>query len=544
MYDMLITGGRVIDGAGNPWQRADVAVRGDRIAAVGPLKGAAARHKLAADGCFVCPGFIDFHTHSDLQPLAHPLQECKIRQGVTTEVIGHDGLGLAPVTRETAAQLRTQLVGWNGDPPEVDWNWSTITEYLDRFDQHVSVNVGMLVPHSTVRMAVMGMDARAPTPREMAAMQALIDQGMREGSVGLSAGLGYSPGMFATDDELVTLCRVLKPYNGFYCPHHRNYGMRAIKGYADSIEVGRRAGVPVHLTHAHFGFPVNRGRAGELLTMFDAARRDGVDVTLDTYPYLAGATYLHALLPGWAHDGGPDALLSRLRDPSLRARIQHELEVEGASGFHNVPLGWELIQIAGIFGGHDPWAVGLRLDVAAAKAGQTPFDYFCDLLVRSRLGVSSLAFVGNEENVQAILQHPAHVVGSDGILVGDQPHPRGWGTHIRFLAHYVRDLGLLTWEEGVRHMTSAPAQRLGFLDRGMLRPGYMADLVVFDPTTLQDTATYEQPRNYPIGVSHVAVNGRLVVEASQLTGATPGRALRSPFGRTPERIAGPVLIQS
>lgn len=278
--------------------------------------------------------------------------------------------------------------------------------------------------------------------------------------------------------------------------------------------------------------------------MFDAARRDGVDVTLDTYPYLAGATYLHALLPGWAHDGGPDALLSRLRDPSLRARIQHELEVEGASGFHNVPLGWELIQIAGIFGGHDPWAVGLRLDVAAAKAGQTPFDYFCDLLVRSRLGVSSLAFVGNEENVQAILQHPAHVVGSDGILVGDQPHPRGWGTHIRFLAHYVRDLGLLTWEEGVRHMTSAPAQRLGFLDRGMLRPGYMADLVVFDPTTLQDTATYEQPRNYPIGVSHVAVNGRLVVEGGQLTGATPGRALRSPFGRTPERIAGPVLIQS
>src|SRR5688572_19308223 len=260
MFDLLITGARVIDGAGNPWQWADVAVQGDRIAAVGPLKDAAARHKLSADGCFVCPGFIDFHTHSDLQPLAHPLHECKIRQGVTTEVIGHDGLGQAPVTRETAAQLRTQLVGWNGDPPEVDWNWSTITEYLDRFDQHVSVNVAMLVPHGTVRMAVMGMEDRAPTPNEIAAMQALVDQGMREGSVGLSSGLTYAPGMYATDDELVALCRVLKPYNGFYCPHHRNYGIRAIKGYADAIETGRSAGVPVHLTHAHFGFPVNRGR--------------------------------------------------------------------------------------------------------------------------------------------------------------------------------------------------------------------------------------------------------------------------------------------
>jgi N-acyl-D-amino-acid deacylase len=349
--------------------------------------------------------------------------------------------------------------------------------------------------------------------------------------------------MFAADDELVELCKVLRPYHGFYCPHHRNYGMHAIQGYADSIEIGRRASVPVHLTHAHFGFPVNRGQAGELLAIIDAARRDGVDVTLDTYPYLAGATYLHALLPSWAHDGGPDALLRRLQDSASRARLKHELEVEGSDGFHNVPLGWEMIQVGGIFGGHDPWAVGLRLDAAAAKAGQSPFDYFCDLLVRTRLGVSILAFIGNEENVQAILQHPAHVVGSDGILVGELPHPRGWGTHVRFLAHYVRDLGLLTWEEGVRHMTSAPAQRLGFLDRGLLKPGGLADLVVLDPATLQDTATYEQPRSYPTGVSHVAVNGKLVIEGGQPTGATPGRALRAPFGRTPERIAGPLKLQ-
>ncbi len=542
MYDLVITGGRVIDGAGNPWQWADVAVQGERIVAVGPLKGAVAKRTIDADGRFVCPGFVDFHTHSDLQALAKPLQEMKIRQGVTTEVIGHDGLGLAPVTKQTAEQLRTQLAGWNGDPPEVDWNWSTITEYLDRFEQHSATNKAMLVPHGTVRMAVMGMENRAPTENELAAMRALVDQGMREGAAGLSAGLSYAPAMFAGDNELVELCKALRPYNGFYAPHHRNYGMQAVKGYRDSVEIGKRAGVPVHLTHAHFGFPVNKGRAPELLAMFDAARREGTDITLDTYPYLAGQTYLHALLPSWVHDGGAEAILRRLQDPAARFLIQRELEVDGSDGFHNVPLGWEMIQIGGIMGPQDPWAIGMRIPEAAAKAGKTPFDYFCDLLVRTRLGVSMLAFIGNEENVQTILQYPAHCVGSDGILVGEMPHPRGWGSHARFLAHYVRDLGLLTWEEGIRHMTSAATHRLGFFDRGILRPGLTADLVVFDPATLRDTATYEAPRSFAVGVSHVAVNGALVIDEGEPTGATSGRALRSPFGRTPQRITGPLNL--
>lgn len=542
MYDLLITGGRVIDGAGNPWQRADVAIEGERIVAVSPLKGAAAKRVIDARGRFVCPGFVDFHTHSDLQALAYPRQEMKTRQGVTTEVIGHDGLGLAPVTSETAAQLRAQLAGWNGDPPEVDWDWSTITEYLDRFDRRVATNKAMLVPHGTVRLAVMGMENRAPTEDELERMLALVDQGMREGAVGLSTGLSYAPAMFADDDELIALCQVLRPYNGFYCPHHRNYGMRALESYAEAIETGRRAGVPVHLTHAHFGFPVNRGRAPELLSIFDAARREGVEVTLDTYPYLAGQTYLHALLPSWAHEGGTDAIIARLQDPATRARIRHILEVEGSDGFHEVPLGWEMIQIGGIIGDEDPWAIGLRIPEAAAKAGRTEFDYFCDLLVRTRLGVSMLAFIGNEENVRTIMQHPVHCVGSDGILVGEMPHPRGWGAHARFLAHYVRDLGLLSWEEGVRHMTSAPMQRLGFFDRGLVRPGFIADLVVFDPEAIGDRATYENPRSFAAGISHVAVNGVLVVDEGEATGALPGRALREPFGREPERVTGPLRI--
>ena len=540
MFDLLIRNGRVIDGAGNPWKWADVAVQGKRIVAVGPLGGAAAKHTLDADGQFVTPGFVDMHTHSDLQPLANPLHECKARQGVTLEVIGQDGLGLAPVTPTTAAQLRSQLAGWNGDPPNVEWNWSTVTEYLDHFDNHVAVNVAMLVPHGTVRLAVMGAENRAPTEAELNRMRALVDQSMREGAVGLSTGLTYTPGMYATDDEIVELCKVIRPYGGYYCPHHRNYGMYAIKGYSDSIEIARRAGIPVNLTHAHFGFPMNKGRAPELLAMFDQARREGIDVTLDTYPYIAGATYLHAILPSWVHEGGIDATLARLQNAETRARIQHEVEVVGSDSWHAVPIDWETIQIAGTPNGIDAWAVGMRVPAAAAKAGMSPFDYYCDLLIRTRLGASQLSFIGNEENVQMILQHPIHLVGSDGILVGDMPHPRGWGTHVRFLAHYVRDMGLLTWEEGIRHMTSAATQRLGFLDRGLVRPGMMADLVVFDPDTLQDTATYENPRSYPIGVAHVINNGTLIVENAQVTGATPGRALRSPFGREPERITEPI----
>lgn len=537
MVDLLITGGRVLDGTGTPWYWADVAAQADRIVEIGPLAGRAAKRTIKADGRVICPGFIDIHTHSDLQALVSPLQEGKIRQGVTTEVIGHDGLGLAPVTPPAAAMLREQLAGLNGRP-DLDWDWDTISSYLDRFDNRVAVNIAMLVPHGTLRMAVMGMQNRPPNPDEMSRMRRLVDQGMREGAIGLSTGLTYAPAMFATDDEVVELCQALRPYQGFYCPHHRNYGMQALKAYRDSIHIARRAGVPVHLTHAHLGYAINQGRAPELLATIDQARGEGVEVTLDSYPYLAGSTYLHAFLPSWMHEGGSQATLARLRSPEVHDRLRYEMEIAGSDGFSGVPMGWEMIQISGIMGDHDPAWVGLYLPQAAAQAGRTPYEFFIDLLIQTRLGVSCLAHIGNEETVRTILQHPAHMVGSDGILVGERPHPRGWGAHVRFLAHYVRDLGLVSWEDGIRKMTSAPARRIGCLDRGILRPGFKADLVVFDPDALRDTATYENPRSYPEGIPFVAVNGTLVVDQAEPTGATPGQALREPYGRKPERTTG------
>lgn len=534
MHDLLIEGGRVIDGTGSPWFWADVAVAGDQIVAVGKLAGEAAKVKIHAEGRFVCPGFIDMHTHSDLQPLVNPLHECKLYQGVTTDVIGHDGLGLAPARPQTAAILREQLAAWNG-LPEIDRDWRTLTQYLDRFDGACAVNVASFAPQGTIRMAALGMENRPPSADEMARMKAILDQCLREGAIGLSIGLTYAPCMFASDDELVELCQVMAPYQGFYCPHHRNYGTEALKGYRDSLEIGRRAGVPVHLTHCHLSFPVNQGRVGELLDMIDSARAAGLEVTLDAYPYLAGQTYLHALLPSWAHEGGVEAILAHLRSPDSRARLQRELEVTGSDGMQGVPLGWEMLRIGGILGEHDPAIIGMDLPDAAARAGKAPFDFFADLLLETRLGVSCLAFFGIEEHVQTIMRHPAHVIGSDGILVGGQPHPRGWGAHARFLAHYARDLGLFSWQEAIRKLTSAPARRIGSLDRGIVRPGFKADLTVFDPDSLRATATYDNPRSQAEGVSDVIVNGVAALADGQPTGATPGVALRDFYGRRHER---------
>jgi N-acyl-D-amino-acid deacylase len=525
MLDLVIRGGRVIDGAGNPWFRADVGVRGERIVAVGEVSARGSREIDATD-LVVCPGFTDMHTHSDIQLLANPAHECKVHQGVTCDVIGQDGLSYAPVSDEVLGQLRVQLAGWNDDPPELDWGWRTVGEYLDRFDRGVAVNAAYLVPHATVRMVAMGTDDRAPTDTELTEMKRLVHEGLEQGAVGLSSGLTYAPGMFATDDELVDLCAVLREFGAYYTPHHRNYGMTALEAYRDCITIARRAGIPLHYAHAHLGFDVNKGRAPELLAMIDEARATGVDVTLDTYPYLAGATYLHAYLPGWVHAGGTEAAVARLRDPGLRERIRAELEETGSDGFHDVPIDWTRIVVSGVRNEENRRFVGQSVAEAAATAGERPVDLYCELCADEELGASSIAHIGNEENVRAIMQHPAHMAGSDGIIVGERPHPRGWGTFPRYLAVYVRELGILTWEQAIRKLTSLPAQRLGFPDRGLVRPGMAADLVCLDPETVRDTATYENPKQLPEGIPTVAVNGRLVVDEGRHTGDLPGRALR------------------
>lgn len=344
--------------------------------------------------------------------------------------------------------------------------------------------------------------------------------------MGLSAGLTYAPGMYAGDDEIVVLCGPVQDAGGYYCPHHRNYGAAVVQGYADCLAIARQARVALHLAHCHVSFPRNAGRAGEVLEVIDVGIDEGLDVTLDSYPYLAGATYLAALLPSWVHAGGTDAALRRLREPGQRSAILREMEVVGADGCHGLPVDWSKVIVSAVMNQALAWAVGSSLAALGASRGQPPGQVFCDLLVEDRLHSGCLTEIGNEENVRTIMRHPAHTGGSDGILVGARPHPRGWGTFPRFLGTYVRELGTLGLEECVAHLTSRAARRLGLHDRGVVRPGAWADLVVFDPETIAAEATYEEPCRQPTGIHHVLVNGEFTLRDGHRTDRCPGRAIR------------------
>ena len=525
MLDLVVRGGRVIDGAGNPWFRADVGVRGDRIVQVGEVPGRGAR-EIDAAGLVVCPGFTDMHTHSDIQLLAHPEHEMKVRQGVTCDVIGQDGLAFAPVTDGVLGQLRDLLAGWNDDPPGFDWNWRTVSEYLDRFDRGVGVNAAYLVPHATVRMVAMGSDDRPPSESELAEMKRLVGEGIEQGAVGLSSGLTYAPGMYATDEELIELCSVMRETGGY------------LHAAPSQLRHDRDRGVPrLHRDRAP------GGSSAPLRPCPSRLRREpraGARAAGDRRPGARGRHRRHdgyvsvprrrdvppRLPAGLGPRRGVEPAVARLRDPELRERIRAEMEETGSDGFHDVPMDWSRIVISGVRRDENRSVVGQSVAEAASSAGERPIDFYCELCASEELGASSIAHIGNEENVRTIMQHPAHMAGSDGILVGEQPHPRGWGTFPRYLGVYVRELGILTWEGAIRKMTSLPAQRLGFPDRGLVRPGMAADLVCFDPETVRDTATYDDPKQLPEGIPYVAVNGRLAVDGGRLTGDLAGRSLR------------------
>lgn len=524
--DLAIVNGRVLDGTGSPASSGSVGIRGDRIVMVGDSADLKARRTIDAEGLIVAPGFVDMHTHSDLAPLCDPRCSAKIMQGVTTEVIGQDGLSYAPLTDQTLPYFRTTLKGLNGDPEGLDWSWRSVAEYLDRFDRRVAVNVAFLAPHGNIRAAVLGLENRAPKRSELDEMKRLLDRAMREGALGLSTGLTYAPSSFAHTGELVELCKVVARHGGYFAPHMRNYGAEMEAAVEEVIDIAQQASVPLHLTHFHASFSTGKGKADHYLRRIERARRDGLEVTLDAYPYLAASTFLAGLLPCWAHEGGPEQLIGRLTDREARNKIRHEMEVAGSDGLQKLPAQWDTIVVTDVQSEKNADLVGLSLEEISRRLNKRPFDALADLLIEEQLAVSCLLFIGHEENVQQIIQDPACMAGSDGLLIGRRPHPRAWGAFARYLARYVRELGVLTLPECIRKMTSLPAGRLGLHDRGTLAPGMMADLVVFDPDRVQDTATYESPKRYPQGIPYVIVNGRIVKDDGQQTDALPGRALR------------------
>ncbi|MBO8194125.1 D-aminoacylase [Streptomyces oryzae] len=525
----VIRGARVIDGTGAPSSRADVTLRAGRIAQLSPegARRPGGTRVIDADGLALAPGFIDMHAHSDLAILRDPEHTAKAAQGVTLEVLGQDGLSYAPTDDTTLTAIREAITGWNGDGSDIDFDWRTVGGYLDRIDrQGTAVNAAYLIPQGSVRMLAMGWDDRPAADGELAAMKRLVAEGMAQGAMGMSSGLTYTPGMYASDAELTALCRVVADYGGYYCPHHRSYGAGALGAYAEMVALTREAGCPLHLAHATMNFGVNKGRAPELLALLDRALADGADITLDTYPYTPGCTTLAAMLPSWANEGGPEATLARLADPATAARIRHVMEVEGADGCHGVPIEWDTIEISGVSSPGLSDHVGRTVAESAALRGEQPWETAHRLLTEDRLGSTILQHVGHEENVQAIMRHRVHTGGSDGILQGAKPHPRAYGTFPHYLGHYVRELGVLSLEECVAHLTGRPAARLRLADRGLIREGYAADLVLFDPETIAATATFTAPRSLPTGIPHVFVAGQPVIADSRRTDVLAGRAVR------------------
>ncbi|MFD4863336.1 N-acyl-D-amino-acid deacylase family protein [Streptomyces atratus] len=533
--DVVIRNAHVIDGTGTPAHRADVAIGDGRIVEIHPEHAPGprptGRRTLDADGLALSPGFIDMHAHSDLALLGDPDHSAKAAQGVTLEVLGQDGLSYAPVDDRTLAEVRRTITGWNGDGSDLDFDWRTVGEYLDRLDRNfdgrgIAVNAAYLIPQGTVRMYAMGWEDRPATDAELTRMKELVAQGMADGAVGMSSGLTYTPGMYANDAELTELCRVVAGYGGYYCPHHRSYGAGALGAYEEMVQLTRNAGCALHLAHATMNFGVNKGKAPDLLALLDDALDAGADISLDTYPYTPGCTTLVAMLPGWASEGGPESILTRLADDTVAERIRHHMEVLGSDGCHGVPIEWDTIEISGVgvpgLAGH----VGRTVAESARLRGEAPWVTARRLLIEDRLGSTILQHVGHEENVQQIMRHRVHTGGSDGILQGDKPHPRAYGTFPQYLGRYVRELGILSLEECVAHLTSRPARRLRLADRGYVREGYRADLVLFDPATVAAGSTFEEPRTLPVGIPHVLIDGRFVIEDGRRTQVLAGKAVR------------------
>lgn len=536
MFDLLISNGRVVDGSGNPWYRADIGIEGDAIVAMGRLSGSLAKRVIDASDFVVAPGFIDAHVHSDVVLLAEPLHEEGVRQGITTEILGQDGVSYAPLSPAKLCFFRHYLAGVNGNP-DIAWDWSSVAEFRERFEGTVAINTAYLIPHGTVRLEVMGMSPGRATGEELEEMKKLVAQGMEEGAVGLSSGLTYFPGAHSDTDELVELCRMAARYGGVYVTHTRGlaYGFldfgvgdRFLDPKREGIAIAERAGLPVHFSHFKAGPDIGKGRSGELLALIDEARERGIDATIEAYPYHPGSTFLAAHLPAWVVDmDEPEEILERLADPSIRRRIREELDVADGD--------WESIWLTAVSSEKNEPLVGKTIAEAARSLGKAPIELFLDLLLEEELAVGYRGVEVREEDedfeileqdVRKIMAHHCLMVGSDGIHVGSKPHPRAWGCFPRYLGRYSRELGVLTLEDTVRKMTSLPAQRFALHDRGLLKKGLAADVVIFDAERIADRATFAQPRQFPVGIEHVIVNGQVVIDAGEHTGALPGRALR------------------
>jgi N-acyl-D-aspartate/D-glutamate deacylase len=522
-FDVIVKNGLVVDGSGSPALRQDVGIREERIESVGDLTSSQASLILNAEGLVVAPGFIDIHSHSEFNLLLNPQAESKVRQGVTTEICGNCGVSPSPLIGDARDHRQDSLSSFG-----LKIDWSSLEEYRARVhEQGIALNIATLIGQGTVRASVVGYLNRGASQEELSRMKDLLRREMSMGGFGLSLGLVYPPGVYTGIAELIDLANVVREYHGIVTAHIRSEGDRITEALPEMITLGREAEVPIQISHLKTSGEKNWPKLPSIFNLIESAQAQGIDITADRYPYTSSSTDLDAILPAWAFEGGNKEELKRLCDEKSRKRMKEEILQE-----HPQQDYWERIRIASAnSSSHQDWE-GMSMAEIAEKVGKFPCDLLFDLLWEERLQVGAIFFSMNETNLKEILKRPYVMIGSDssvrahyGVLKKGKPHPRGFGTFPRILGRYVREEKVLTLEQAIYKMTAQPAQRIGIKERGLIREGFYADLTIFDPETIRDTSTYEEPYQYPEGIRYVIVNGKVVLENGETTGILSGKVL-------------------
>jgi N-acyl-D-amino-acid deacylase len=522
--EIVIRDVQIVDGSGDPAFYGDIGIQDGRFVYFGPGCKYPRELEVKGDGLTAAPGFFDIHSHSDYYLLVNPLAESKVRQGVTTEIGGNCGYSAAPIfgkAREERVKVYQDLFG-------LDLPWEGVGEYLAHLDrQRIAVNFGLLIGHNTVRASVMYGSDKAPSSEELEQMVQVVKEGMREGAVGFSTGLIYSPACFSEANEMIALCKAVREEGGIFTTHMRSEGNRLLEAVDEVIGVAEKAGIPLQISHLKTSGTKNWKKLDDLFERIESAQGRGVDVTADRYPYTASNTGLSAVLPDWAFEGGTDRMMERYKDPEIREKLRREIETE-----HPEEDYFERIMISAVTRPENHRYVGRRVKECAREEGKDPVEFICDLLLSERNMVDAIYFTMKPENLSRILKKPYVMIGSDsgaksldGPLGEGCPHPRAYGTYPRILQQFVREEGVLSLEEGIRKMTSDPLRRFGIRDRGLIREGLAADLVLFDPEHIKDLSTYEESKKYPSGIEMVLVNGEIVVDGGEHTGRKPGKIL-------------------
>lgn len=530
-FDLIIRNGRVLDGTGSPYFKRDIGVKNGWIVKIGKIDGNATT-VIDAHNQIVSPGFIDSHSHTDGTILPFPQAESFIMQGVTTQVCGNCGLSMAPANEKTLPLLQKYMESSMYPGYEYGWNWQSTGQFYEHIEkQGTSINLIPLVAQGSVRLAVKGFDTTPATRSEMRQMKKLVAEGMEWGAFGMSTGLVYAPGSYSTTEELIELFSVLSKYGGIYATHIRNESDHLMESVEEAIKIGEANNIPVHISHFKAMGKTNWGKVHATLHELEEARARGVPASCDVYPYIAGSSGIPSALPLWALEGGIDKMLSRLRDRNLRSRMIENMQAGTGGGISMTKdSGWGGIFISSCFA--DPRYEGKSLEQILKEKGSwnDPFNGFFDWLLEINANARVVIFYGSEDDVRTVMKHPLAAICSDGRAIspkaGGKPHPRFYGTFPRVLGKYSREEKLFSLEEAVRKMTSLPASIFGVKDRGILKEGFAADITIFDLDKVIDKATYENPHQYPEGISYVIVNGEVVVDNGKHTSKRPGKVLR------------------